>query len=66
MISKKLYFNIAVRVSLIAALSILLGYLIFEGKSIRFSILCFATIIILTVNLIYYLNRTNRNIKYFF
>jgi len=66
MISKKLYLNIAVRVSLIAALSVLLGYLIFEEQSVRFSIICLATIIILTISLIYYLNRTNRNIRYFF
>ena len=66
MISKRLYLNIALRVSLIAALSVLLGYLIFEEQSIRFSIICLATVIILTISLIYYLNRTNRNIRYFF
>ena len=66
MISKSLYINIIIRVSLIAALSVLLGYLIFEEQSIRFSIICLATVIILTISLIYYLNRTNKNIRYFF
>ena len=66
MISKKLYINIIIRVSLIVAFSILLGYLIVKEQSLRFSIICSATIIILTINLIYYLNRTNRNIRFFF
>jgi len=66
MISKRLYINIIIRVSLIAALSILLGYLIFSEHSVRLSILCSVTIIILTINLITYLNRTNRNIRFFF
>lgn len=47
-------------------LALLMGYLVFVQQSIRFSIICFMTIIILTVNLITYLNRTNRNIRFFF
>jgi nitrogen fixation/metabolism regulation signal transduction histidine kinase len=66
MISKSLYINIIIRVSLIAALSILLGFLIFSEHSVRLSILCSATILITTVSLISYLNRTNRNIRFFF
>jgi two-component system nitrogen regulation sensor histidine kinase NtrY len=66
MISKRLYINIIVRVFLLAALSVLLGYLIFSEHSVRLSILCSVTIIILTVSLITYLNRTNRNIRFFF
>ncbi len=66
MISKRLYINIIISVSLIASLSLLLGYLIFSEQSARFSIICFITIIILTVSLISYLNRTNRNIRFFF
>ncbi|OFY66463.1 MAG: hypothetical protein A2V64_13110 [Bacteroidetes bacterium RBG_13_43_22] len=66
MISKKLYVNIILRVSLIAILSLLLGYLIFKEQSVRFSIICSVTIMILTVSLITYLNRTNRNIRFFF
>ena len=66
MISKRLYINIIIRVSLIAALSILLGYLIFSEHSVRLSILCSVTILFTTVSLITYLNRTNRNIRFFF
>ncbi len=66
MISKRLYINIIIRVTLIVLLSSLLGFLIVKEQSIRFSIICFATIIILTISLISYLNRTNRNIRFFF
>jgi len=66
MISKWLSANIIIRVSLIVVLSILLGYIIFNERSLRFSIICSAVIIILTINLISYLNRTNRNIRFFF
>ena len=48
------------------SLSVLLGYLIFKEQSVRFSIICSLTIIILTISLISYLNRTNRNIRFFF
>lgn len=66
MISKWLSANIIIRVSLIVVLSILLGYTIFNEQSLRFSIIFSAVIIILTINLISYLNRTNRNIRFFF
>lgn len=66
MISKWLSVNIILRVSLIVILSILLGYIIFKEQSLRFLIICSATILILTVSLISYLNRTNRNIRFFF
>jgi two-component system nitrogen regulation sensor histidine kinase NtrY len=66
MISKNLYLNILIRTILIVTLALLMGYLVFEQQSIRFSIICFITIIILTINLITYLNRTNRNIRFFF
>ena len=66
MLSKRLYINIIFRVSLIAILSVLLGFLVFRETSIRFSIICSITILILTINLILFLNRTNRNIRFFF
>jgi two-component system, NtrC family, nitrogen regulation sensor histidine kinase NtrY len=66
MISKNLYFNIAVRVSLIVALSALLGYFIVIDKSLRFSLICLLLIIFLTISLISYLNTTNRKIRFFF
>ena len=66
MISKNLYINIIVRVIVIVILSVLLGFLIFKVQSIRFAIICFLTIVIVTSSLITYLNRTNRNIRFFF
>ncbi|HUV01712.1 MAG TPA: ATP-binding protein [Bacteroidales bacterium] len=66
MISKNLYINIIIRVSLIVILSVLLGYLILKEQSLRFSIICFLTITLITINLISYLNKTNRNIRFFF
>jgi len=66
MISKNLYLNLVIRVVSIVALSIILGWLITSGKSLRLSIICFLIVVILTVNLILFLNATNRKIKYFF
>lgn len=66
MLSNKLYFNILKRVVLIILLSLLLGFLIFNEHSVRLSVFCSLLILISTVNLITYLNRTNRNIRFFF
>jgi nitrogen fixation/metabolism regulation signal transduction histidine kinase len=66
MLSNKLYINIVIRVLLIALLSILLGFFVFRMSSVRLSILCSLAIIIVTVNLILFLNKTNRNIRFFF
>ncbi len=66
MISKNLYINLLLRVLLIVALSVLLGFLLNADNSLRISIICFLAIVILTVNLIYFLNSINRKIRYFF
>jgi len=66
MISKNLYFNLLVRVLPLVALSVLSGYLIATGRSLRFSLICFVAIAILTANLISFLNVTNKKIRYFF
>lgn len=66
MYSKSLYINILFRVLLIVAFSVLLGYFIVIDKSLRFSIICVILIIILTINLITYLNSTNKKIRFFF
>ncbi len=66
MLSKKLYVNILVRVLLIVLLCILLGFFIFGMSSPRLSVICSLAIIIVTVNLITFLNKTNRNIRFFF
>jgi two-component system, NtrC family, nitrogen regulation sensor histidine kinase NtrY len=66
MISKNLYLNLLIRVLFIVILSVLLGYLIATGRSLRISIICLSALAILTVNLISFLNTTNKRIKYFF
>lgn len=66
MISKRLYLNIITFVLLIVCLSILLGYLVFKGNNVRYLVICFFLIMVVTISLISYLNRTNRNISYFF
>ena len=66
MLSKKLYINIIIIVLLITASSVLLGYSLISQHSIRLTIICILLITILTVNLILFLNRTNRNIRFFF
>ena len=66
MISKNIYINIVVRVTLIVLLSVLLGLLVDDHQAFRYSLICLITIIILIVSLINYLNITNRRIKFFF
>jgi two-component system nitrogen regulation sensor histidine kinase NtrY len=66
MISKRFYLSIIIRVLSIVLLSLALGFLIFTHQSLRLSLVCALALIILTVSLISYLNRTNRNIRYFF
>ena len=66
MISKNLYINIIIRVLLIVFLAVTLGYFISAGQSLRLSLICFLTIVILTISLISYLNTTNKKIRFFF
>ena len=66
MISRNLYLNLLVRVLILVALSVLAGYLIATGRSLRYSLVCFVAIAILTANLISFLNVTNKKIRYFF
>jgi len=66
MFSKKLYFNIVFRVSLLVIFSLVLAYFIVINKSLRFSIICVVAIFLLTTNLIGYLNSTNKKIRFFF
>jgi two-component system, NtrC family, nitrogen regulation sensor histidine kinase NtrY len=66
MLSKNIYISILIGVVLIVLLSILLGFLIFKVSSIRLSVVCSVLILIVTVNLITFLNRTNRNLRFFF
>jgi two-component system, NtrC family, nitrogen regulation sensor histidine kinase NtrY len=66
MISRNLYFSIIIRVLLIVLLSSLLGYFIFIHQSVRFAIIFFLLILFLTMNLISFLNTTNKKIRFFF
>jgi nitrogen fixation/metabolism regulation signal transduction histidine kinase len=66
MISHKLYISIIIHVLLIIAFSIVLGLLILKVQSIKYSVLCIAAIVLVAGNLVRDLNRTNRNVKYFF
>ena len=66
MFSKSLYINIVLRVLLIVLFSAVLGYSAIIDNSLRFSIICILTLVILTVNLISYLNSTNKKIRFFF
>jgi nitrogen fixation/metabolism regulation signal transduction histidine kinase len=66
MISRRLYLNILIRLLLILAISILLGFLIARHESFRYLILCLVIIIIMAVSLISYLNGTNKKIMLFF
>jgi two-component system nitrogen regulation sensor histidine kinase NtrY len=66
MISKNLYINIVIRVLLIVAISAWLGWSVAGGGSLRISLICLLVLGILTVNLISYLNSTNKKIRYFF
>lgn len=66
MISKKLYVNIIIRVCLIVVLSFLLAYSVVDQASIRLALIFTGLILITVINLIHFLNRTNRNIRYFF
>jgi two-component system nitrogen regulation sensor histidine kinase NtrY len=66
MISKYLYFNIIARVLLIVVLSSILGYSIFVTFSVRIAIVALLALILLTLNLISFLNTTNRKIRFFF
>lgn len=66
MFSKSLYFNIILRVLLIVILSVTLGFFLVIDQSLRFSIICALALIVLTINLISYLNSTNKKIRFFF
>ena len=66
MFSRNLYFNIILRVILIVILSASLCYFIIIDHSLRLSIIFVLILIFLTVNLISYLNSTNKKIRFFF
>ena len=66
MISKYLYINIIIRVLFLVVFCSLLGYFLFVDYSIRIAIISFIALIVLTLNLISFLNTTNKKIRFFF
>jgi nitrogen fixation/metabolism regulation signal transduction histidine kinase len=66
MFSRNMYLNIVLRVLLILILSALLCYFILIYNSLRLSIVFILLLTFITVNLISYLNSTNKKIRFFF
>lgn len=65
MIGRNLYFQILFRVVLIVLLSLAAGWMMASGQSLTLILFCFFFVVILIINLIKYLNSTNRKISYF-
>ncbi len=66
MISKNLYVQLLVRVLILVALSLLLGWMIFQKEMYLISVVPVIALIVQIVNLIWFLNATNRRLFYFF
>ena len=66
MISRNLYVNILLRVLLILTFSLILGYFVFVHNSLRLSLICVLILMLVTINLVHFLNTTNRKIRFFF
>ncbi len=66
MISKNFYINVLIRVLLMSAAALILGYFIFSLKSVRIAMICFFILAALTVSLLSYINIANKKIRYFF
>lgn len=66
MISKNLYFQLLFRVLLLLAVSLLIGWMVFQKEMYMLSIILAIVLIVQTVNLVYFLNVTNRRLFYFF
>jgi len=65
MIGRNLYFQIIFRVVIVVLLSIAAGFMISSGQSLTLILLCFFIVVVVIINLIKYLNSTNRKISYF-
>jgi len=65
MIGRNLYFQIIFRVVMVVLLSLAAGWMMASGQSLSLVLLCFLFVVIVIVNLIKYLNSTNRKISYF-
>lgn len=66
MISKRLYWQILIRILLIVGLSLLSGWIFFAKGWLLISLASFAALLIVAYNLIWFLNSVNRRLFYFF
>jgi nitrogen fixation/metabolism regulation signal transduction histidine kinase len=66
MISKNLYVQILIRVLLLIAAALFLGWTLFKQEAYILSLIPLLVLLIISYNLIYFLNRINRRIFYFF
>uniref|UniRef100_UPI0032178317 sensor histidine kinase n=1 Tax=uncultured Draconibacterium sp. TaxID=1573823 RepID=UPI0032178317 len=66
MISKNLYLKIVLRVLLLLLTALFLGWSLFSPKAYILSFIPAIILLIVTINLIHFLNRINRRIFYFF
>ncbi len=66
MISKNLYIQILLRVLFLILIALVFGWILFEKKAYILSLIPALILVFITSNLIYYLNRINRRIFYFF
>ncbi len=66
MISKNLYLQILIRVLFLVATALFLGWTIFAQKSYIIASIPTVILLLSTYNIIYFLNRINRRIFYFF
>ncbi|MDP3912820.1 MAG: ATP-binding protein [Bacteroidota bacterium] len=65
MVSRNLYFQIIFRVVLIVIPALVAGWLIASDHSLLLILLCFCLVLAVVINLVNYLNSTNRKISYF-
>jgi nitrogen fixation/metabolism regulation signal transduction histidine kinase len=65
MIGRNLYFQIIFRIGLIVSLSLGAGWMMASGQSLTLILFCAFFIVVVIINLIKYLNSTNRKISYF-
>lgn len=65
MIGRNLYFHILFRIILIVILSLTIGWLMTAYQSVVIIFLCSLLVIFVVINLIRFLNSTNRKISYF-
>lgn len=66
MISKNLHIQIIIRVLLLIVAALFLGWTIFERKAYALSLFPAIVLVVTSSNLIYYLNKINRRIYYYF